>query len=305
MILFISCRKIATVVFFAAFSTTAAQSSTFDCIFSSNYFNEYICSLNGIEALNPNQNFTIGGVHEANRTNNDVEIVLIRNSSTPFMIQQIFSTFPNMNELDIQGCNLQSIDIPASAQLEWLTLSFNNISRIGTGNLRNQSQLQYFSAIRSGIHEIDENAFEDLHNLQMLVLMFNNISSIAPRTFNPLVSAFRIDYEGNNLTRLDSIFITNRNLTVLYFEYNQIIQVSPSLLANLNSLSSINLRGNQCIDRFFSFGDEPQVILYNNVMSNCFQNYLGRPAEARRITLEFRGPLALFDEFGNVVARIN
>lgn len=267
--------------------------------------NEYVCSLNGIEALNPNQNFTFGGVHETNLTNNDVEVVLIRNSSTPFIIQQIFSTFPNLLELDIQGCNLQSINIPGSAQLVWLILSNNNISRIGAGNLRNQTQLRYFTAIRAGIHEIDENAFEDLHNLFNLVLINNNISNIAPRTLNPLVSAFRVDFEGNNITRLDSIFATNRNITVLYFEYNQITQVSPSLLANLNHLSSINLRGNQCVNRYFTFNDEPEVVLYNNVMSSCFQNFLGRPAEARKITLEFRGPLALFDQFGNVIARVN
>lgn len=52
-------------------------------------------------------------------------------------------------------------------------------------------------------------------------------------------------------------------------------------------------------------GDEQGLIVLNNALTLCIDNFRGERRETRRITLEFQGPLALFDEFGNILARIN
>jgi hypothetical protein len=297
-------RKIATLLL-AAVSTATAQAVTFNCTFSVNLYDEYVCSLNEIQATNPNLQYSFAGNHLPNRTNADVDVVEIKDSNTPFVIQQMFTTFPNMLELDIQSSNLQSINISDNVQLEWLTLSYNNIPRINNGTFRNQRSLQYFTAIRAGISTLEEDAFVGLESLVYLSLIDNNVSEILPKTFNDLVSLERIFFDRNNLTRLGDIFTMNRNITVLRFEDNQINDIAPTLLRNIQSLYFINLFGNRCISRYFFLDSEFEWILMNNLLGPCFENFNGGVPKPRRIILEFNGPLALFDEFGNIIAKVN
>jgi hypothetical protein len=300
-------RKIALFLFAAVFSSASAQGNiTLNCTFSVNWITDYVCRLTDIEVLDPSQQIIFTGEHVGNRTNEDVTVVEIRNSNTPFMIPQIFTTFPSIIELDIQFSNLQSINIPDSVQLESLILSHNNISRINNGTFRAQNRLRVFNAIEAGIHVIEDDAFVGLESLTALVFIRNNVSELTTRTLAPLVNALRIDFERNQLTRIDNIFSMNTNLTYVYLEFNQITEISPLLARNLvNTTGSINLRGNQCIDRYFTFEDELELILFNNAARGCFDNFQEVRSETRRITLEFQGPIALFDEFGNIIARVN
>jgi hypothetical protein len=138
------------------------------------------------------------------------------------------------------------------------------------------------------------------------VLTNNSVSEILPRTFNPLISLERIFFEGNNLTRLGDIFTMNRNIYLLRFENNQINEIAPTLLRNnFENFYYFNLIGNRCVSRSFLLDDEFEWILMNNLLSPCFENFNGGVPKPRRITLEFSGPLALFDEFGNIIARVN
>lgn len=105
------------------------------------WFGEYVCHLTEIEVTNPETNVTFGGVHLENRTEADVEVVWMSYSNTPFMLPQLFTTFPNINELDIEFCNLQSINIPASARIQYLILYQNNITRLESGSLHNQGDM--------------------------------------------------------------------------------------------------------------------------------------------------------------------
>ena len=279
---------------------------TLTCTFYINFLNEYICRLERIEVLNETLEVVITGDHLTNRTDADVSAVLIRNSSTPFMIQQIFLTFPNILELDIQGSNLQSIIIPESVQLVGLVLSRNNISRIVNETFAGQSRLQFITAIDAGIQEIEEDAFLGLESLKSLVLIDNRISELTQQTLSPLVNVARLDFERNLLTQIGNIFTTNLNLTNLYLEYNQINEISPIFVQHIqNSLETINLRGNHCVDRYFTFNLEMELVIFNNLMTPCFNNFVGEIPKTRQITLEFQGPLSLFDAFGNIIARVN
>lgn len=294
-------------MFVAGLTSAVAQNPVaFNCTFSVNWYNEYVCRLTGIEVLNRSQQVTFGGEHLDNRTNANVDVVEIRDSNTPFIIPQIFTTFPNIVELEVITSNVQAIEIPDNIQLIELTLSGNNISRIVNETFINQTRLQFFTAVNSGIREIEENAFVGLSSLRGLVLINNNITELAPRTLTPLISAVRIDFERNELTRVEDVFSSCTNLTYLYLEYNQINEISPFFASvTQDSLYSVNLSGNQCVDRFFFFEDEIELIVLNNALSPCFRNFNGNDTETRRITLEFQGPLALFDEFGNIIARVN
>jgi Leucine-rich repeat (LRR) protein len=152
------------------------------------------------------------------------------------------------------------------------------------------------------IEEIEEDVFVELESLTSLVLLRNNIFELTTRTFtfNPLVNVVRIDLERNLLTRNDDIFCANRNLTSLYLEYNQINEIPPHFTSFIkSSLATLNLRGNQCVDRSFLFSSEIDLVLLHNSLRSCFNNFVGKVSKTRRIALEFQGPLVIYDEFEN------
>lgn len=294
-------------IFIAALSCSSAQNLTLDCAFFEQS-NRYGCLLNNIIIEEVPENVTFTGQHLANRTNADVETVRISNSNTPFLIQQIFETFGNITSLQVYDSQLQSLVIPANIQLQEVYINGNNISRIENGTFANQTRLTYMNLRDNRIQELDEDAFIGLSRLQSLVLIGNNVQIIAPRTFHPLTEVSYLDLERNNLSSIgDEVFSQNTQIRNLYLEYNQIEEISPRFIANFGeNLSYINLSGNVCANRSFSFtsGDEFARIALHNALRNCFVNFNGTISELRHITLEFEGPLRLFDEFGNLVASV-
>lgn len=294
-------------MFLAFLSFASSQDLTLNCLYLNTPYDEYACLLMNIEVLNETQNVIIGGEHMEGKTEADIEVVVIADSNTPFMIQQIFTTFPNMLELEIYNSSLQSVNVPPSANLIWLDLSLNNILRLERGGFRNQTDLAFLFLVSDNIREIDEDAFEDIGNLFFLILIGNVIEEIAPRTFDPLTELMILDMEGNSLTRIDEgIFSPMRNLVYLFLDFNQINAIHPRFVADLiGILEYIDLKGNLCINRSFEIDDDAGVAQMNNALNTCFNNFNGTsPSDIRRITLEFVGNLALFDEFGNLIVRI-
>lgn len=295
----------ATVLFLACLSFAVAQEVQIECDFR-NYFGDYSCFLNGTEFSDSAATVTFVGEHVDNNTDSEVVRVEIRNSDIPFVIREIFTQFPNIQDLVIVASNLQTLRIPPDSSLEWLSLSGNNISRIDSNSISNLERLEYLSAHNNNILEIDEEAFMGLPSLWYAGFINNHVSAIAPRTFHSLISARTIDFEGNNLTRIDDdIFQYNRNLTTLYLERNQIESVSPTFASNLreSNLNFVNFSGNRCASHSFNTGSDFEWMFLNAGLQTCFQNFVGA-SETRRFTIETSGPFILHDQFGNVVARM-
>lgn len=298
------CRK-ATILLLAFTGLAATQNVEITCNFYT-WFGDYTCRLVGIELLDPTANVTFIGNHTAENTDANVDFIEIWDSNTPFVIEQLFSQFPSVTGLEIVNSQLQTLRIPEFANLEDITLRGNNVSRIDSNSLANQTNLLYFSAHNNSILEIDEDAFVGLSVLYYAGFINNHVSEIAPGTFREVISVRTIDFEGNNLTRIgDNIFENNRNLTILFLERNQIEAVSPTFTANLqqSTLNSVNFSGNRCAERYFNTRDEFEWMFLNAALNTCFQNFVGAE-ETRRFTIETSGPFILHDQFGNVVARM-
>ena len=291
--------------FIAVVSSALSQDLVLECDFFDTW--QYECSLNHITVLDPNQNIIIGGEHLENRTNDDVRIVQIRNSETPFMIQQIFETFRNIEELYIHNSNLQSIRIPDIVQLTQIHVDGNNISRIENGSFDGQSNLWFLNLRDNNIQEIEIEALTGLEALGTLNLVGNHIQALVPGTFDSLRNLSRVELDRNNLTSIsDELFAQSPLVRILYIEANLIDQISPRLIASLVNLTHIDLTGNACIDRDFYIenDDEFNLIIMHNALRTCYNNFVGVDSNIRRVTFEFEGPLRLFDEFGNIVANL-
>lgn len=268
---------------------------------------DYTCQLALIEVVDKNQEIIFMGDHLEGRTNNDVEAVQVLFSNTPFMMQEIFTTFPNIHNLEWVASNLESIEIPDTVNLEMLTITRNNIKRINRGMLNKQRKLIFITLIENQIEEIDKDAFVGLEEIRILNLAKNRLRKIAHETFHPLANLIYVDFEANLLSRIDDEFSRNTNLTVIHLEFNEISKVSPRFLSSSsNILNHVDLRGNKCVDRAFDVKDEIGKILFNNALRTCFINFNDEEvSETKQFTLEFRGKMSLFDEFGNIIGRIN
>lgn len=302
-------RKAFTLLcFVAGLSAVSAQDITVECTFAVNIFNEYYCFLQDIEVLDPAVNVTFGGFHIGNRTNEDVEVIVMENSMTPFMIPQMFTTFPSLNDLTIENCGLQSINIPDTVQLLWLDIYRNNVSRISRDSIGNQSSLFFTFLDINNIEEIDEDAFAGIGSAAIYLSLYqNNISSIAPRTFQSLSEVLVIDLEGNSLVSInEEMFSQNLELDTLYLESNQINEVEPSFANNLrNSLSFIGMSGNVCVDGDFTVGSDASWMSLNNALFTCFNNFVnGTDDGSRSLNMNFQGRVRFFDEFGHLVVTV-
>lgn len=258
--------------------------------------------------LDPLANVTFGGDHLEGRSNGDVSNVDILYSNTSFMIPQLFTTFPNLSTLEISLSGLQSINIPDFIQLRRLLIDRNNISRIERAAFVSQRRLTYLNARDNIIREIDEYAFVGLSSLESLVLIDNHIENLAPRTFQPLTNISYLDLEGNRLTSISAdLFSQNTQIRSLYLDFNQIEEISPRFSANLgDKLRYIDLEGNNCIDRRFSINDDDDFsrIILHNSLRTCYNNFNGQTSDLKRVTLEFQGPMRLYDEFDNLIVSL-
>lgn len=258
-----------------------------------------MCSLGRITVLDPSVNVIFNGTHTGNRTDADVDLVEIWSSNTPFIINQLFTTFPNLQFLNIYDSNLATVFIPPAAQLVQLVIQNNNVSKIESNSFRNQTQLRWFLITNSGVTDIDEDALEDLHAVEDFVFWNNNIQKLTPRTLAPLINAKRMTFRNNLISKIDEdTFLNNTNLELLELNGNRIDQIHPRAFANLrNSLSSLYLDGNQCVSQTFYLQNDQDWTAMNNALERCFRN------TPRNITMEFSGPMTIYDEFGNIIAK--
>lgn len=257
--------------------------------------------------LDPEQNVVFGGEHIEGYTNENVTIVEILYSDTPFIIPQLFTTFTALEMLMVSFSNLLTVNLPDSTQLRQLYLDRNNIERIENTSFGNQSHLWYLNLRESNIREIEEDAFVGLGALESLVLIENPIESFHPRTFHPLVNVMYLDLEFLLLTSIgDELFSQNTQVQSLYLGYNDIREISPRFSANFERVRYIDLESNECVNRRFELSpdDEFSQIILHNSLRTCYTNFNGTTSDLRRVTLQFEGPLRLFDEFGNMIASV-
>jgi len=300
-------RKLGALFIIVAVGGAYSQDIALECAFQ-DFDNLYICGLTNITVLDPSANVTFTGTHVNNRTNADVNFVGISFSNTPFIIQQLFTTFPNIVGLDITFSNLQTLMIPPEIQLEELGLFGNNITRIESNSLRNQTRLVQIFANENQITAIDEGAFEDLHSLESLIMSNNRIQELHPRLLSNLTQVVQIYFDRNQLVTIEEdTFSENTELIFLFLDENQIDKIHPGTISKLrNNLAFINVAGNACIDRSFSVypqGDVEWMTLHN-LLQPCYNQYLENDTGLKNVSIQYSGSLTIYDSFGNMIARI-
>lgn len=305
-------------------STAHAQSMNINCNFviSSAL---YSCHLIGVSvADNENADIIIGGNHLPTRTNNDVRRVFISfPSNIPFIIRQLFTTFPNVGDFQIvnggltriqsnafaDARNLRTVDITACLQFRAV---HSNAFSGATGLVNLDLDV-------NRVETIHESAFEGLRLLQSLVLNSNQIRDLPRNIFRSLTTLRVLILSTNQLETLDGTLLSdNRQLTHLDLGWNQINAIGRNFVDNLLSLRSFDTERNICVSQHFVIAGPVTLETVRNGLATCFNNSddlittatpptapTGVPDDnTRRFILELRGPLTLRFENGTEIITI-
>jgi hypothetical protein len=297
-------------VLFATCTTTiSAQGFDYEipCNFIYSSFYGYGCRLTGIEVIFPNLNIIFTGNHTGGRNNANVTYVEIIDSMTPYIIQSIFTTFVNIERLEVLRSGISTLQFPETNQLREFVATDGLIGVLRNRTFSGQRNLQVIRMTNCNITEIEDEAFMGLTQLERLSLIRNRVTRIPQFAFHHTPALQVLDFERNNLTRVESTPFRNcTQLERIFFEYNQILDIEGDFTRPfVNTLTYINLSGNVCVDRSFNIFSEIDFRFFKMVLQNCFTNFRSGPDGWKRVTLELQGPMSLFDEFGNLVARVN
>lgn len=300
-------------VIFGLFTSSQSQNVNINCNFLI-ATGLYSCSLLGVMIPdNENANIIIGGAHISPRNNADVQRVQVTNSNIPFIITQLFTTFPNIVELAISNGGLTRVQSNAFANAVNLrTASVANNQLFGTIHANAFTGALSLSSLQfnlNRIQSIHEAAFNGLTALQNLIMENNNIQNLTNNVFQPLTSLRVLSLSNNQLEIIDGRLLANNNqVTQLDLSRNRIDAIGRNFLDGFTGLLLFNANGNRCVNSFWIIGGTTTINTVRNGLETCFNNFIEAPEkpeeDVRRFVLELRGSLTIRNENGTEVITI-
>lgn len=291
---------------FGASSVTAV--TTINCRFFMSV-NEYTCTFPILTIPdNENLNITIGGLHQQGLGNDNVTRVEFLVANVPFIVTQIFTTFPNVNFFTIQNSGLTRIQSNAftnARNLRTILIILNSQLRtihenafIGAPNLLD------LNLRGNQIETIHESAFTGLSQVHTLRLHENRIHRLPVNVFSPFVGLGTFSLQDNSLESIDDRLFTNvQRLFQIDISRNQINAIGRNFLEVLPNLSVLSAWENRCVSGAWTIIDRENV---RRALNDCFNNFPSVPDDndVRRFVLELRGPLFLKFENGTGIVRV-
>lgn len=291
------------VLFVLVASLVKSQIVPLDCEFV-DINGDYICNLRGITlGDNENQSIAIGGDHLPERDEFSVTSVVIEDSDIPFIITQIFTTFPYLDRLTIRASGLQRIQPYAFANayfLHRLHITYSpELRHLPANSFHGAWSIQELEIAYCGLESIHEDAFDGLAAIYVLALSHNNIRQLPPNVFRPLYAMELFFVFSNQIESLDGrLFEANPWLTRVDFSNNQIDAVGRNFFDPLILLAGFAFNGNICADAHWNTGGEVTVDTIREALETCFINFENLP---KVFTMELHGTLIIRHENGTEI----
>lgn len=172
-------------------------------------------------------------------------------SDLPAVDADAFNGLLNLNELEMNACNISNLN----------ALAFNGLSG-----------LMHLSLENNQLTALTNNQFADTYNLELIDLSNNQIESIASDALAFRLGLRTIELDGNNLSSITSDhFLTLTNLYTLNLSGNQITNIALDAFNYLGSATNINLGGNQLTSissEFSNVGNLQKLNLGTNSISS-------------------------------------
>lgn len=262
--------------------------------------NVYTCDINSVTVSDDyNQNINIVGGHPPGWNNNLVRAVRIQLGDIPFIIPQLFTTFPNLFRLTISNAGLRRIQSHALANatnLELMIVESNPLREIEANAFSGASSLRSLDLFGNQLLNIDEDAFVGLSNLRDLLLESNRIRHLRKNLFRPLKTVEIISLSDNNVDIIhENLFANNRHLRNIDLVRNRINEVGRNFIEGLNELQILNVFENRCVNNIFIVDDTASKEEIRNGLTACFDNF----DSTVKLKMEVRGSFTISDDYGN------
>lgn len=278
-----------------------AQYIEIRCIF--NNPSEYGCGA-GEFVITFNATFTIAfvGNHLPGRSNIDVVQITMQHPPLPFFVKEVFTTFPNLRRMHLQGTNLNILgdSFQNARNLENFEISGSNVvlsdfALTGAGNMTVMQIADCQTLI------IDEFAFAGLQSLDTLLIFRSSLHQLPENIFFSLVNLERFNlHQGFVETLPANLFANNHLLRSITIISNPINEIGRSFINHLGRLESLILADGRCVGNEW-FNVRESWVEIHTVLQPCYRNYEERP---RHFSMELRGSLTIFDRRGDVVVRL-
>lgn len=264
---------------FCSLSAASANSVNIECIFLSNVM-DYTCLLDGISIPDDESlEIVIGGWHPPNRTNADVTMVMIGRSNIPFIITQLFTTFPNLSTLDItreSGLTwIQTGAFANASNLEIISIQRNKgLRELQANAFSGASRAVVVFLYYNNIDSVHENAFEGMTRLLLLSLNSNQVRNLPPKLLSSLKNLISFTAADNQLNFIDGNFFENNERVIsINLSTNRINALGRNLLDRNTELQAFEILENRCADdQWYPIEDENTVDRVLDGLDRCFSN---------------------------------
>lgn len=126
--------------------------------------------------LTQNNQLTIGGVHRANKANDDVKFLTFYGSQVTQIPQEFLIEFPNIEDLRLDGSLLSifnSSSLQGAEKLKNFHARTNQVTRLEADSLQFQPMIMEFYMQDNWVDFVDEKAFRNKTTLETIGL-YNN-----------------------------------------------------------------------------------------------------------------------------------
>lgn len=290
-------------------TTVKAQTVNLNCQFA-NLNGMYTCLLFRATVVdNENANIILGGVHQTDRANQHVQQVLILDSNVPFIITQLFTTFPSLRNLQVMSAltRIQS-NAFANANNLWNVEILDNptLQTIHANAFSGAHNIRELDLHRNGIETIHATAFAGLNVMQTLWLDNNHIRQLPWNVFISTTALQRVNLDNNQLESLDGrLFGNNTQIARLDFVSNRINAIQRTFLDRLPALNVLNMQGNLCADTLWTVAGATTIETIRQGLQTCFNNFVDAPDdEFKNFIMQLRGSMIVRYENGTEIVRI-
>lgn len=301
----------AIVILLLSGSSAQEAEVTVTCNFIFTQQTVYTCSLSSLVIADEADQtfiFDVSG-HLEGRTNDDVMKIEVFGGDVPFIVAELFETFPNVRFYTTSFAGLRRIQSNAFADagnLETFISFTNPLVVIEPNAFLGAEKLTMLDFDTNEIEKIAENAFDGLTALEILNLSSNKIYFLYYNTFSKVNHLTYILLSDNQIETLDGrLFSENPLLRDVSFYGNQINAIDSNFFDGLDQLLQFDMRFNICADANWVITGETTIDTVRQGLQSCFDNAATPPPDdVRKFVLELRGSLILRDEDGNEVLRL-
>jgi hypothetical protein len=256
----------------------AAQDDSVHCLFGRDN-NIYSCRIfdQGLADGNSREVRVEGEAHNSDQSDDTVVAIRIRNASIPFIIERLFTRFPNVFRLVIEPnlanglSRIQSGAFADGANLQWIMINHNPLTTIQANAFVGANSMRTLDLRNNQIERISVFAFNGLSSLRDLMLENNRIFQIQGNLFKPLTNIELIYLSNNQIESIEGrTFANNRQLRHIDITRNIIQEIESSIVENLENLEIFVAAENACVND--AWVEEP-IETIREGLKICFENF--------------------------------